>query len=217
MEIINLLSEELKHNDVLEDVRKADRTYTGKFQANNVLGCRCEQIKPQILAAQNEFSSAKAMTEIISGEFKYMKQTTNNNMHFTISSPNVTSSKSSAFTVPISAHSKPRTANNNYYAISTKNRFDILSNFQDLQCNDLVCSFERDCTTRSLPKTRSTLDGSSDRKILHRRNTTSTPLFHTSIIQSHQKIVKEEAATSFIPTTVNGVTSATTNQESVWI
>ena len=143
----------MKYNDTTDEVRKADCTYADKLKANNTKSCKCNQIKPQLLTTQEELSSVKTITDIISEELKCMKQTTCKNLFPAISCSNVTSSKSMASSIPNSTHSKPRTANYSQYSIPTANRFDILSNCQDLQFNDPECPSEPDCPSRSLPKT----------------------------------------------------------------
>ena len=212
-EIINILSEELKHDDTTNEVRKADCTYADKLKSNNTMSCKCDQMKPKLLVAQNELSSVKTVTDIISEELKSMKQTTYMNMFPTISCSSVKSSKSTASSIPNPTHSKPRTVNYSQYSIPTANRFDILSNYQDLQLNEPGCSPDLYCPPRSQPKTSNIQYRSLYRKKLPRGNTATTPSLYPQDNHNLQKTVKNEDSIGFIPTIVNGVTSVTTNQE----
>jgi hypothetical protein len=65
MEVIKVLSEELKFNDSTDGVRKTACSYADILKENNMINCKCDQIKPQLLATQNELSSMKTITNII--------------------------------------------------------------------------------------------------------------------------------------------------------
>ena len=124
--------------------KRLERTYADKLKANNTISCKCDQIKPQLLVAQNELSSVKTITDIIREELKCMKQTTYMNLFPAINCPSVKSSKTMASSIPNPTHSKPRTSNYSQYSIPTSNRFDILSNYKDLQLNEPGCSSDLD-------------------------------------------------------------------------
>jgi archaellum component FlaC len=90
-EIINTLSEELRYNGTMEEVRKADCLCADKFKSKNTISCICDQIKPQLLVVQNELSSVKTITDTIREELKSMKQTTYENLFPAIRSSGVKS------------------------------------------------------------------------------------------------------------------------------
>jgi hypothetical protein len=210
-EVINILTEELKY-DTTKDVRKADCTYADKLKSKNTISCNCNQIK-QLLVAQNELSSVKTITDIIREVLKCMKQTTYKNLFPAISCSSFKSSNSMASSIPNPTYSKTRAADYSQYSIPTANRFDILSNYQELQHNEPECSPDLDCPPRSLPKTSNIQHRSLYLNKLPWRNATTTPSHYALDNHNLQKTVKNEDPLSFIPTIVNGVTSTTTNQE----
>jgi hypothetical protein len=107
------------------------------------------------------------------------------------------------------------TANYSHYSIPTANRFDILSNYQNIQLNDPGCLSDLDCPPRSPPKTKNIQYRSFYRKKVPRRNTTTTPSLYPLDNLNLQKAVKNEDSISFIPTIVKGVKSVANNQETV--
>jgi hypothetical protein len=212
-EIINILSEELKYNTT-EEVKNADCMYADKFKSKNMISGNCDQIKPQLPVAQKElFSSVKTITDTIREELKCMKQTTYKNLSPAISCSSFKSSNSMASSIPNPTYSKTRAADYSQYSIPTANRFDILSNYQELQHNEPECSPDLQCPPRSLPKTSNIQHSSLYLKKLPQKNATTTPSHYPFDNHILQKIVNNEDSLSFIPTIVNGVTSTTTNQE----
>jgi hypothetical protein len=214
-EVIKVLSEELKFNDSTDGVRKTACSYADILKGNNMINCKCDQIKPQLLATQNELSPIKTITDIISEELKNMKQKTHKNLCSGISSSNVTSSKVMASSITIPTHSKLNSTNYGQYAVPTENRYDIFSNYQDLQYNDSGCLYHLEYLPRPQRKTCNIQNNRFYRDKSRRMNTTSIPSPFPKDNHNLQKSEKNEDATSFIPTIVNGITSVSTTQETV--
>jgi len=70
-EIINILSEKWKHNETTEEVRMADGTYADKRKLINTINSNCDQMKPQLLVAQKEICSLKAIIDLLRRSQKY--------------------------------------------------------------------------------------------------------------------------------------------------
>jgi hypothetical protein len=212
-EIINILSEKWKHNETTEEVRMADGTYADKRKLINTINCNCDKIKPQLLLAQKEICSLKAIIDLLREDLKSMIQTTNMNMFPVSSCSNDKLNKYTATSEPKPMHSKTRTKDYSQYSIPTMNRFDILSNYQELQYNKPEYTSDLDCSLRSFPKTRNSQHKSLYLKKLSRRNVTTTQSYYPLDKHNLNKTVMKEDGINHIPTIVNGVTSKTTNQE----
>ena len=212
-DIINILSEEWKRNETTEEVRMADGTYTDKRKLINTINCNCDQIKPQLLVAQKEICSLKAIIDLLREDLKSMIQTTNMNMFPVSSCSNDKLNKYTATSEPKPMHSKTRTKDYSQYSIPTMNRFDILSNYQELQYNKPEYTSDLDCSLRSFPKTRNSHHKSLYLKKLSRRNVTTTQSYYPLDNHNLNRTVTKEDGLNQIPTVVNSVTSTTTNQE----
>ena len=77
-EIISILKEELKHQDVSPRERKTISTCTCE-QSTDLLYCgRCSELEMQLKDTLSELKSVKLITEILNSEIKLLKQTSQN-------------------------------------------------------------------------------------------------------------------------------------------
>jgi len=74
-EIINILRDELKYNRAYKKDRKSNSTYAEKLKTSSTHCCKYTQLESQLQVALNELSSVKLITNILSEEIKFLKQT----------------------------------------------------------------------------------------------------------------------------------------------
>ena len=129
-EIINTLWDELKNNCAYgEDCKPSnmdvDKLKSSTFQCHN-----CAQLESNLQVVLKELSSVKLITEILSGECKFLKQTyyvdpNIDNLWYSVNPRN--SSDPTATRPPVLKNSSPRTSKICKYTVPSSNRYAILT------------------------------------------------------------------------------------------
>jgi cobalamin biosynthesis Mg chelatase CobN len=124
-EIINILRDELKYNCPYKDHRNSNNTYEEKLKTSSTQCCKCTQLESQLQVVLNELSSVKIITDILSEEFKSLKQTS----HVDTSADNLwanvkpnNSRGPTATRPPKTAHASLGTSNSHQYTVPITNR-----------------------------------------------------------------------------------------------
>ena len=211
-EIVKILNAERKYDATTVEVRKTNYTSADKLKANTAIDYKQNQIKPQPLGTIPRTARTKPNTS--TNDFSYKKLMTNKNSYLAISSSSVVSNKTTAPFRPKSSLIKP-SPKPSQYTIPTENQFDILSDNQDLQLDNLCCSSNFDSSPIFPPRNNSVQPRSFHRKKSTEVHPTATLPLQPQDLNIRQETVKKEEGTYFIPTIVNGVLSAPSNQEAM--
>jgi len=156
-EIISILRDELKYNYPYKEDRNSNSTYAEKLKTSSTQCCKCTELKSQLQVALNELSSVKIITDILSEEFKSLKQTSRVDSSaynlWTNVKPN-NSRGPTATRPPKTAYASFGTSNSYQYTVPITNRYAVLSNrLEPRQLNGTTFSSDFGYPSRFLPKT----------------------------------------------------------------
>jgi len=121
-EIIKIFSEEWRNCRAKEEVRSYEGHYTREDIVGDSPSCNCKNIKTQFCEVQKEYSSLTTRTNILKEDLKHIRQASNFKL-----SHNFSNKKENQGNSPV----PPTNTDDNYYTVSTNNRFTILSNYPD--------------------------------------------------------------------------------------
>ena len=210
-EIISILKEELKHHDAASRERRTISTCTGEPFTNSLYCCQCSKLENQLKDALSELSSVKLITEILNDEIKLLKHASHTDsntggpwIYATSRNP-----RSPAIVQqPIEVHATHEIPVACQCALPFTNRYDALSNSQELQePSYTIFPTKSEQSPKLVPGYTHEYTKGLRRKKIPAVNQHRRSIVHQTNKPNLQKPIINEDGECCIPTIVNGVTN----------